>query len=89
MSKIQWTDVTSSNVEAVTYDSLAMTVAVKFLGGSIYTYDGVGEQTYSNLANSPSVGRYLNEAIKGAYPYLKHDSEDALIEHISKRRENS
>lgn len=64
-----------------------MTLAVRFIGGGLYSYDGVGGQVFTSLANSESVGRYLNQAIKGSYPYLKHDSEDALADHIKARRE--
>lgn len=87
--QIKWQNVESSNVESLAYDESSMTLAVKFIGGSIYTYDGVGEQVFSSLANSESVGRYLNQAIKGSYPYLKHDSEVSMIDHIQARRKHT
>lgn len=84
--QIAWQDVDSSSVQQIAYDEPSHTVAVKFLGGALYTYDGVGEQVYSGLMNSESVGRYLNTAIKGSYPYVKHNDTASIEEHIKARR---
>lgn len=85
-TQLKWQDVDSSNVQQLAYDEPSMTLAVKFHGGTLYTYDGVGEQVFASLSNSESVGRYLNQAIKGSYPYLKHDSVEALVSHVNHRR---
>jgi len=88
--QLKWQDVESSNVKSVAYDSQSMTLAVKFMsnaGPSIYSYDGVGEQVYTTLVNADSIGRYLNMAIKGSYPYLKHHGEESLLSHVQIRRE--
>ena len=88
--KLAWQDVESSNVSSVAYDPESMTLAVRFIsnaGASLYTYDGVGEKSYDELINASSIGRYLNQAIKGSYPYLKHDSQESLLAHVQVRRE--
>lgn len=84
--EISWQVVESSNVQSVAYDEPSMTLAVEYLRGGLYTYEGVGEQVYASLINSASVGRYLNDAVKGSYPYMKHNSKSDLLEHIQARR---
>lgn len=84
--QLKWEDVQSSNVEQIAHDDTSMTLVVKFLGGALYTYDGVGEQVFTTLKDSASVGAYLNQAIKGSYPYLKHSDQSAIVEHIKARR---
>ena len=87
--KLTWHDVDSSNVLQIAHDDETMTLAVKFKGGALYSYEGVVHQVFTSLENSPSVGRYLNEAIKGSYPYLKHEDDKSLLSYIKARREAS
>lgn len=84
--QIKWEDVESSNIQQIAHDKPTNTLLVKFVGGGLYTYEGVDNEVYTTLANSASVGKYLNQAIKGSYPYLKHTDEQALTEHIKARR---
>ncbi len=87
MKALKWQDVDSSNVSQVAYDEQSMILAVRFIGGGLYSYDGVGEQTFITMANSASVGRYLNQSIKGLYPYVKHNDANELYAYIKSRRE--
>lgn len=63
--------VTSSNVAAVGYDEASETLNVEFIGGSCYFYFDVPEHHFTGLLNADSVGKYLNEHIKGVYRYQK------------------
>jgi hypothetical protein len=63
--------VDSSNVEAVGYDPEERVLYVRFLSGDTYIYSNVDETTYAELLSAPSVGSYLNRAIKGTFDYRK------------------
>lgn len=69
MSTLGWQHVSSSNINAVDYDSANQTVFVQFLNGSIYAYKGVPEHEFENLRTASSVGSYLNRNYKNVYPY--------------------
>jgi len=60
--------VSSSNIEAVGYDSAAREVHVRFLKtGRTYIYFDVDEYVFTELRNADSVGIYLNQNIKPRY----------------------
>lgn len=63
--------VSSSNVAAVGYDINTMTLEVEFNSGSVYQYFDVPEAEYLNLIGAESVGKYLNQNIKGNYRYVQ------------------
>ena len=63
--------VSSSNLEAVGYDSPSATLAVRFKGGRTYQYFDVPERIYDDLRAAESKGGYLNRAIKGMYWYAR------------------
>jgi hypothetical protein len=81
---ITWRQVESSNIKAVGWDTLQLqhevyrhpTFAVGFVefkSGAIYAYLGVPRQRMVAMAEAESVGKYLNENIKGAYEAMKVD----------------
>lgn len=63
--------VQSSNVAEVGYDEASQTLEVLFHSGSVYQYFDVPRPVYQALLGSPSVGRFLNEQIKGSYRYAR------------------
>lgn len=71
MSDIKMQDVSSSNVESVGYDDENNVLRVKFLNGRVYDYLGVSRAQFEALLTSPSVGQYLNMAIKSQFPYVQ------------------
>lgn len=77
--KLEWTDVDSSNIEAVAYHDESSTLAVRFKGGALYTYKGVDSETHVALVHAESVGRYLNQVIKVNFPYERHFTEGELM----------
>lgn len=63
--------VQSSNVASIGYDSVKRILEVEFKGGAVYQYDGVPISQYEAIMVAPSVGRYLNDHIKGVYEYRR------------------
>lgn len=63
--------VSSSNLEAVGYDSPSETLAVRFKSGRIYQYFDVPKHIHASLMAAESKGGYLNREIKGAYRYAR------------------
>lgn len=61
--------VASSMILSVGYDpdENGGTLHVTFHNGRTYAYEGVPENEFSALVNSPSVGQYFNATIKGQY----------------------
>ena len=71
---IQMHPVMSSNIVALGYDETDKVLSVIFKGGSTYLYANVEPEVWNLLANSPSKGKTLNEAIvrqKDKYKYIK------------------
>lgn len=67
----QWHYPTSSNVKAVAYEEDTSQLLVSFKSGHTYAYDGVPNGLIDDLLNADSVGKYLNENIKGVYQEKK------------------
>lgn len=82
MVELVWTEVDSTNVDAVAYHEPTETLAVKFRGGVLYTYKDVDMEVYVDLVHAESVGKYLNTYIKGTNPYLKWSSEEEMAESL-------
>lgn len=71
MSEPEMHTVSSSNVEAVGYDSENSAIYIRFLSGDTYVYSGADQGTFEELLNADSVGSYLNRVIKPNYEYSK------------------
>lgn len=80
---LTWTEVDSSNVKAVALEERTHTLCVLFHNGGLYTYAGVPSETYSDLVHAESVGRYLNQVIKGMYPYTRWLSMLDLMDNLA------
>lgn len=63
--------VVSSNLSSVGYEAETQTLYVTFTNGSTYTYEAVPEDVYQGLLSAESVGKYLNQNVKGHYDYRK------------------
>jgi len=71
-SGVKRTRVVSSSVAAVGYDEETRTLEVEFLDGRVYRYFAVPPHVPATmLTGSVSVGRFLNDEIKGRYRYEK------------------
>lgn len=63
--------VQSSNVVSVGYDEATQTLEVEFKDGAVYQYYNVPQSMYSQLMASSSIGKFLNQYIKNAYPFAR------------------
>lgn len=71
--KIVLTPVDSSQIEAVGYDETTKTLAIKFKhGGSVYHYDNVAPELYTDLCAAESKGAFFGKRIKhGGFNFTK------------------
>ena len=60
--------VRSTAVERCDYSAKQRRLTVTFTSGAVYGYDGVAPETYEALLGAPSVGTFVNRAIKPNYP---------------------
>ena len=61
-------EVESSMICAVGYDTKEKQLKVHFNSGKRYIYEDVPEETYKNLLESESKGRFMRNEIIGVYP---------------------
>lgn len=59
--------VNSSLAQAIGYDPDRKLLQVKFKRGSVYQYSDVDAETWDELCETDSLGRYYNTEIKGYY----------------------
>lgn len=65
----KWERVESSVIDEIAYHPMARVLEIKFKNGRVYTYMSVPPETYQNLKNAESKGRFFNEHIKHDYRY--------------------
>jgi KTSC domain len=61
----------SSLLEAAAYHSQRATLELAFRTGAVYCYLGVPAQTYQQLLQAPSKGKYFNTHIRNCFPCAK------------------
>ena len=61
--------VQSSAVDRVDYTPETMTLDIWYKDAGLYSYSGVPERVYRALLAAPSIGRFVNEAVKDHYPF--------------------
>jgi hypothetical protein len=71
----QTTTVKSSTIDSLYYDSEDKNLMVTFKHGVTYTYFNVTIEDYLALINSDSIGKSLNQIIKGKYEFKKHEEQ--------------
>jgi hypothetical protein len=65
------TQVNSSNIQSIGYDSQSAILEVEFTSGDIYQYFDIPEYLYRQFLNSSSYGQFLNDNIRYNYRYQK------------------
>lgn len=65
------TQVNSSSIRAIGYDSDGQTLEVEFNYGAVYQYSGVPQGEHEGMMNADSKGKYFNANIKNRYPFVK------------------
>jgi hypothetical protein len=68
--------VSSSMANAVGYDPNEQILQVEFHKGAVYQYSGVELETWEELQDTDSIGRYFNHEIRGNYQCDRVDDED-------------
>lgn len=63
-------EVKSSNIQAIGHDG-QQTLFVRFIGGAVYEYKGVGKELYESFLNSDSKGRFFLANVKGKFEFKK------------------
>ena len=63
--------VASSNIAEVGYESETMTLEVMFTNGGIYQYFDVPPNTYNEMLNSLSPGKYFQHNIRGTFRFAR------------------
>lgn len=66
---MDWTHVSSTNVQSVAYDTNSASLYVKFHSGGTYVYYDVPVSVYNGLMSAASHGSYLARHVKGSYRY--------------------
>lgn len=67
---MSWTGVYSSNVNRVGYDDESQTLLVEWAkDGSVSSYSEVPADVAADAAKSWSVGKFVNQYIKGRFPH--------------------
>jgi hypothetical protein len=66
---LDWKEVESSNIFAIGYDTDKSELHIKFNTGAEYAYFGVAKDTFDNLMDAPSKGKFFAAEIKGKYEY--------------------
>lgn len=66
----------SSMAASIGYDKNEQILQVEFHNGAVYQYSGVEADTWSDLHDAESVGRYYNYQIKGKYECDRVDNTE-------------
>jgi len=61
----------SSNLQSYEYDPHTQTLTVQFVNGAVYSYAGVPEAEFYNLAQSGGAGTYFASKIRDRYHTTK------------------
>ncbi len=65
----------SAVIRSTHYDEQTRTLRVTYVSGLVYAYRDVPAEVYAAMRAAFSKGRFLNEFIKGKYPFerMGHD----------------
>lgn len=63
--------VQSSNVISVGYDESSQTLEIEYNDGAVYQYYNVPATVHAGLMNAASVGKFIHQNIKNAYPFAR------------------
>jgi hypothetical protein len=64
----------STVIAAMTYSKETSTLKVTYVSGKVYAYKHVPEEVYAAMCAASSKGKFLNERIKGHYPFKRINS---------------
>lgn len=61
--------VDSSTVRAIKYDGKTKTLRITYVTNKMYDYANVPRHVFDMMLEVDSIGKFVNEYIKGHYPY--------------------
>jgi len=70
-------DLTSTSLQAATYQDQCAVLQLEFRGGAVYRYFGIPQQTFGELLRAQSKGGCLNSRIRNRFAYAKVGSAGA------------
>lgn len=76
---IEMKPVQSSNIRAIGHDPELAALIVEFTSGDFYEYADVNSEQFAALLGAESVGKYLNQHIKGKHAFKKLDPSDREV----------
>lgn len=68
---IEVRSVKSSNINQLTFDGNKKKMLVEFKNGGAYEYDEVPHETYKEMCEAESVGKYFQMHVRGRFQYRK------------------
>jgi KTSC domain len=60
--------VDSSSLRSIGYERATQTLEVEFKNGGIYRYEGVSAETWDQLRNAESLGRFFQDHVRDHFP---------------------
>lgn len=65
----------SSMANAIGYDSNTNILQIEFHNGAVYQYSEIDQDTWQDLHQADSVGKFFNENVRGKYQYERIDDD--------------
>lgn len=65
----------SSMANAIGYDSDRNILQIEFHNGAVYQYSDIDEDTWQDLHQADSIGKFFNENVRGKYQYERIDDD--------------
>lgn len=65
----------SSMANAIGYDSNTNILQIEFHNGAVYQYSEIDQDTWQDLHQADSVGKFFNENVRGKYQYERVDDD--------------
>ena len=65
------TEIKSSNIKSVSYNSEEQVLVVEYLSGAMYEYMSVPAKVYEDLLAAESKGSYMNRFVKNNFSYIR------------------
>lgn len=63
--------VESAAISAIEHDAASGRLAIQFVSGEVYAYDGVPRAVYAAMLEAPSKGSFFQERIRDLYPFVR------------------
>ncbi|MER3491375.1 MAG: KTSC domain-containing protein [Mastigocladus sp. ERB_26_2] len=67
--------INSSMANAIGYDSNTNILQIEFHNGTVYQYSDIDQDTWQDLHQADSIGKFFNENVRGKYQYERVDDD--------------